>query len=142
MSLEGEPGSCLAALLFLTVFLLSLYALPSLVSNYLNLSVGIQGRSWSLNESCFLITRNGGHRKAFVPRTPPGSCSNAASAGRPSWTRCRAVLVFTSPPAPHFSPYHSLSSGHGCTCLFVCLPPFECNLPGQWFLSVSFAADF
>ena len=75
MSLEGEPGSCLAALLFLTVFLFSLYALPSLVSNYLNLSVGIQGRSWSLNESCFLMTRNGGHRKAFVPRTPPGSCS-------------------------------------------------------------------
>lgn len=29
---------------------------------------------------------------------PPGSCSNAASAGRPSWTRCRAALAFTRPP--------------------------------------------
>lgn len=33
---------------------------------------------------------------------PPGSCSNAASAGRPSWTRCRPALVFTSPPHTSF----------------------------------------
>ena len=34
-----------------------------------------QGRSWRLNEANFLYSINGGHRKAFVPRSPPGYCS-------------------------------------------------------------------
>ena len=54
--------------------LLSLHPLPSLISNCLSLSVVIQGRSWRLNEAHFLKTRNGGHRKSFVPRTPTGPC--------------------------------------------------------------------
>ena len=54
---------------------LSLHLLSSLISNYLNLLIGTQGRSWRLNEAYFLQTRNGGHKKVFVPRSPTGSCS-------------------------------------------------------------------
>ena len=42
--------------------LLSLYPLPSLVSNGLNLLFGTQGRSWRVN------------RKVPAPRSPTGSC--------------------------------------------------------------------
>ena len=57
----------------LTVPPLSLHPLPSLASNCLNLSPGTQGRSWWLNEGMhFLRTRNGGDRKALVPRSPTG----------------------------------------------------------------------
>ena len=54
---------------------LSLPPLPSLLSNCRNLPIATQGRSWRLNEAHFLKTRNGGHGKAFVPRSPtaPGS---------------------------------------------------------------------
>ena len=44
--------------------------LPSPIINCLNLSLGTQGRPGRLNEAHFLKTRNGGHGKAFVPRTP------------------------------------------------------------------------
>ena len=58
---------------FLTVPPLSLHPLPSLISKCLNLPLGTQGRPWRLNEPYFLKTRNrGGHRKAFVPRSPTG----------------------------------------------------------------------
>ena len=53
---------------------LSLHLLPSLMSNCLNLSLGIQGRSWWLNEAHFLRTRNGEHRKVFAPMSPTGPC--------------------------------------------------------------------
>ena len=59
----------------LTVPPLSLHPLPSLISNCLNLSLGAQGRSWWLNEVHFLRKINVRHRKAFVPRSPRGSCS-------------------------------------------------------------------
>ena len=49
---------------------LSLHPLPSLISNYLKLPFGTQGRSKRLNEAYFLQTRNRGHRKAFVPGDP------------------------------------------------------------------------
>ena len=45
---------------FLTAPSLSLYPLPSMISNYLNLPFGTQGRR---------------HRKPFVPRNPTGFCS-------------------------------------------------------------------
>ena len=54
---------------------LSLHPLPSLISNHLKLPFGTQGRSWRPNEAYFLQTRNGGHRKTFVPRSPTWSCS-------------------------------------------------------------------
>ena len=77
VSLEGEPGPCpKAALLFLlTAPPLSPGPLPSRISICLNL----QGRSWRLNEAYFLLSRNGGHRKAFVPRSPTGPCSVSVS---------------------------------------------------------------
>ena len=50
-----------------TVFLTA-PPLPSLISSCLNLIFGTQGRSWRLNEAYFLPTRNGGHRRASVPR--------------------------------------------------------------------------
>ena len=40
---------------------LSLYSLPSLIRNCLNLPFGTQGRLRRLNEAYFLQTRNGGH---------------------------------------------------------------------------------
>ena len=59
---------------FLIVLPLSPHLLPSLISNCLNLLIGTQERWWRLNEAYFLQTKNGGHRKAFVPRSPIGSC--------------------------------------------------------------------
>ena len=59
---------------FLTVLALSLHPLPSLVSTCLNLSLRTLGRSWKLNGAHFLRTRNGGHRKAYVLRSPTGLC--------------------------------------------------------------------
>ena len=55
-----------------TVFLTT-PLLPSLISSCLNLTFGTQGRSRRLNEAYFLPTRNGGHRKALVPRCPSRS---------------------------------------------------------------------
>ena len=65
----------------LTVPPLSLYPLPFLISNCLNLPLGTQRRPWRLSEAHFLKTRNGGHRKAFVPRSPtePGSVTISPS---------------------------------------------------------------
>ena len=54
------------------LFLPCLSPIPSLISNCLNLPLGTQGRPWRLNEAHFLKTRNGGHREAFVPRSPTG----------------------------------------------------------------------
>ena len=68
-----EPSSRLYC--FLTASLLSLHPLLFLISNCLNLPFGTQGRSWRLNEACFLQARKGGHRKTFVPRSPTGYCS-------------------------------------------------------------------
>ena len=45
-----------------------LHLLPFLISNYLGPREGPE-------RSLFLQTRNGRHRKAFVPRSPTGSCS-------------------------------------------------------------------
>ena len=59
---------------FLTAPPLSLHPLPSLISNCLNPSLKTQERSWRLNEAHFLKTRKGGHRKAFVLRSPTGPC--------------------------------------------------------------------
>ena len=74
--LERDAGSCpKAGLLFLDRPPLFLHPLPSLISNYLNLSLETQKRSWWLKEAHFLRTRNGGHRKAFVPLSPTGACS-------------------------------------------------------------------
>ena len=44
-------------------------------SNCLYLPLGTQGRLWKLNEAHFLKTRNGGQRKAFVPKSPTGPYS-------------------------------------------------------------------
>ena len=58
---------------FLAVPPLFLHPLPSLISNYLNLPFGTQGRSWRLESvPCKQVT---GHRKASMPRSPRGSCS-------------------------------------------------------------------
>ena len=55
---------------FLTAPLLSLFSLPSLINNCLNLSFGSQGRSRRLNGAYFLKMRNGGHRKDLYQRRP------------------------------------------------------------------------
>ena len=47
-----------------------LHPLPSLISNYLNLTFGTQGRSRRLNEVYILQTRNRGHRKYLNSRAP------------------------------------------------------------------------
>ena len=68
-------GSCLkAVLLFPKCSPLVFASPPFLISNCLNLDIGTQGSSWWLNEACFIKTRNEGHRKAFVPRSPTGPC--------------------------------------------------------------------
>ena len=54
---------------------LPLRPVPSQISTCLNLPLGTQGRSRRLNEAHFLRTRNGGPRKACVPRSPTGPCS-------------------------------------------------------------------
>ena len=51
----------------------SLHPLPSLISNYLNLSFGAQGRPWSLNEAYFPKPRRE-RGKGFGPRNPTGPC--------------------------------------------------------------------
>ena len=81
---------------FVTVPPLSLHPLPSLLSNCLNLPLGTQGRPWRLSEVHFLRTRNGGHRKAFVPRSPTGPCSVSEEplfSGSQSATLCQAGRV-------------------------------------------------
>ena len=77
--LEGKPGpSPKTVVLLLLDYSSFVFASPpfppSHISNCLNLPVGTQGRSWRLNEAHFLKTRDGGHRKAFVPRSPTGPC--------------------------------------------------------------------
>ena len=66
----------------------SLHPLPSLSSNCLNLSFGAQGRWWRL-KFFFLKTRNGGYRKACVPRSPTGSCLVSPVEGE-----VRSLIVF------------------------------------------------
>ena len=46
---------------------------------FLTRLLGTQGRSWRLNQARFLKIRNGGHRKAFLPRGPMGPCLVTAS---------------------------------------------------------------
>ena len=82
--LEKEPGPCPKAgrffvlclflrCCFLTAPPLRLHSLPSLISNCLNLPFGAQRRSWRLNETYFLRTRNGGERLLY-----PGAPQNPA----------------------------------------------------------------
>ena len=63
---------------FLTAPPLSLHPCASLSSNCLNLPFRTQGRLW--NEAYSLKTRNRGHGKAFMPRSPTGPCSVSWSA--------------------------------------------------------------
>ena len=49
---NGETGPCPKAAL--DCFSLVSRHLPSLINNCLNLPIGTQGRSWRLNEGCFL----------------------------------------------------------------------------------------
>ena len=66
--LEGEPGWCpKAALSLLDPSSFVCIPLLSLISNCLNLPFGTLEKSRRLNDAYFLQTRNGGHRKAFVP---------------------------------------------------------------------------
>ena len=65
-SLRGT-GSCPKAVLLLLNF-------PPFPDQQLILSLGTQGRSWWLNEACFLRTGNGGHRKALTPWSPTWLC--------------------------------------------------------------------
>ena len=58
----------------LTVPPWSWHSLPSLISSYWNRPLGTQERPRRPNEAHFLKTRNGGHRKAFLPRSPTGPC--------------------------------------------------------------------
>ena len=62
LEMEQDPAPRLHYC-FLSAPPLSLHPLPSLISNYLNLPFGTQGRSWRLN------------RKASLLRSPTGSCS-------------------------------------------------------------------
>ena len=48
-----------------------------------------QGRSWRLNEACFLQIRNGGHRKAFVPMSPQGPPAQL------QYLDCKLLLPFS-----------------------------------------------
>lgn len=54
-----------------------LHLLPSWISSYLKLPFRTQGRSWRLNEACFLQTRRqdrgGGTLKAFCAQEPHGA---------------------------------------------------------------------
>ena len=50
---------------------LSLHPFPSWISNCLNLPFGTQGGSWKPESVSYKKT---GDRKAFVPRSPMGSC--------------------------------------------------------------------
>ena len=68
-----DPGPRLQYCLW-TASPLSLCPLPSLISDCLNLPFGTQGRSWRLKPYS-LQARNGGCRKASVPRSPTGFSS-------------------------------------------------------------------
>ena len=75
VSLEGEPGSCPKSVLLLLSCSSLVFASPPFhISSCLNLLLGTQGRPRRLNEAHFLKTRNGGHSKAFVSRSPTGPC--------------------------------------------------------------------
>jgi len=47
-----------------------LHPLSSLISKWLNLPFGTQGRSWRLNKPYFPQMKNGGHRKDLCLGTP------------------------------------------------------------------------
>ena len=70
-SKDPAPRMCYCCL---TVPRLSSHPLHSPITNCLYLPLGTQGRLWRLCKAHFLKTRNGGHRKAFVPRSPTGPC--------------------------------------------------------------------
>ena len=76
VSLEREEGSCpKAVLLFLDYSSLG-FASPSFPDQQLSEPAPWNsGKTMELNEAHFLKARNGGHRNAFVPRTPTGPCS-------------------------------------------------------------------
>ena len=68
---EREPGSSpKTVLLFLDCSSLVFASPPFLISNCLNLSLGTQGRSWRLNEACFLRTKKWGTQKGFCAQEP------------------------------------------------------------------------
>ena len=73
--LEEEPGPrpITALLLLDCASFFFLHSLPSLISKYLNLPFGTQGRSKRLNEAYFLQTMKWWTQKGFVPgRSPQG----------------------------------------------------------------------
>ena len=100
MSIHWEgPESCSkAVLLFFDYSPLSLLLLPSLISNYFNLPLGTQGRLWKLSEAHFLKTRNEGHRKAFVPKSPIGPFS--VTLWRAVLLSSLTLLLFAQAPFP------------------------------------------
>ena len=59
---------------FLTASPLSLHPLPSVISSCRNLPSWNSGKVMEAKRSLFPVIRNGGPRKAFVPRRPIGSC--------------------------------------------------------------------
>ena len=63
VSIDGETGPCPKC------FSLVSHLCPSLINNCLNLPYG---RSWRLNEDCFLWSMKLGHRKALCPGPPQG----------------------------------------------------------------------
>ena len=79
VSPEGKPGRRSKAALFLDCA--CLVSAPPPFSNCLDLTFGIQGRSWRLNEAHFLWSRKGGPRKASVPRSPTTSCCVSVTPG-------------------------------------------------------------
>ena len=77
--LEEEPGPCSKAIFS---WLLLVSASPPFPDQQLFEPIlGTQGRSWTLTEVYCLQTRNGGHRKAFVSRSPTGP----GSVSKPLW---------------------------------------------------------
>ena len=76
VSPEREPGSCpRAVLLFLNCSSL-VFASPSFCDQQLSEPVPRNsGKVLEAEQGHFLRTRNGGHRKVFVPRSPTGPCS-------------------------------------------------------------------
>ena len=78
--LEGEPAPRPQAALLCLDGSSLVSASPPFPDEHLSESaLGVQGRSGRLNEACFLQMRNGGHRNAFMPRSPTGSCSVSRS---------------------------------------------------------------
>ena len=73
-SLEVEPGPCLkAALLSLDCSSLVFASPPFPEEQLFELDFCNSGKVMEA-EDCFRQTRNGGHRKASMPRSPMGSC--------------------------------------------------------------------